>query len=342
MGLVSKSNAKRLQKQVVGELDPRGNALAGSLYKQFNEFHAKDVRYDDYEIESLLMKQRETELVDVFNKTRLNAIHAEIKELKQQEPRDQEAIDKLYEQRKELQKEVYIDIPRDMVVFSPSSASKCVRELFFRGMKERRDAQTMHPYQRRWVRNGSAVHEATQRDLLYMEKVLDKPAFVVERLENGLPAWENNIKDFKVFEHNGQKFVLLGMTDGILQYTPDGTRVGFEFKTKSTTIASVGGYKMKDAQEGHKTQTICYSLLFDVDEFLIMYESLAKDNWGKGEEARSDIRTFYNKVTPQQKKEMLDKFALVAKAVKDEKIPAGEYGKCLFCEYKSICKALDA
>lgn len=295
--IVSKGNAQKLKKQVVVEENPRGEELSSALFNQFNDFHSKDVRVDK-DIERLLIKQKVQEI---------------------------EAPD------------AYSQIPKGYTVFSPSSVSKCPRELFYKAIKETKDDKTMYPFQRRWCRNGSAVHEYTQRDLLYMEKALEKPAFTVARDENGMPVWEANMKGHKLITHNGVTFALFGMMDGILEYQQDGTKVGFEFKTKSTTIAQVGNYKMKDAQEGHKLQTVAYSLLFGVDEFVIMYESVAKDNWTANQNAKSDIRTFYNKVTEADKLMLLDKLAEVEKHIQAGKIPEGDLSKCIFCPYKNTC-----
>lgn len=294
---VNKGNAQRLKKVAVGELDPRGNELTGALYNQFNEFHSKDTRTDK-DIERLLLKQKQLEL-DVLD--------------------------------------AYTLIPKGLTIFSPSSVSKCPRELFYKAVKATKDKTTMFPFQRRWVRNGSAVHEFTQRDLLYMEKALEKPLFTVARTKDGLPKWESNIKTHKVIEHNGEKFAMFGMMDGELVYTPDGSHIGFEFKTKSTTIAQVGTFKMKDAQDGHKLQTVAYSILFDLEEFILMYESVAKDNWSAHANAKTDIRTFYNKVTDEDRTMLLDKLADVQKHIREGRLPEGDLSKCLFCPYKTSC-----
>ena len=294
--IASKGNAQKLKKQVVSTVSPRGAELAGALIAQFNEFHSKDVR-DDKDIEKLLVRQRAEELDSV---------------------------------------DAYSQIPKGLTIFSPSSVSKCPRELFYKALKQTKDSQTMYPYQRRWCRNGSAVHEYTQRDLLYMEK-MKSPSFVVERCENGLPNWEANMKTHKIIEHNGVKFAMFGMMDGVLNYTPDGSRIGFEFKTKSTTIATVGDYKMKDAQDSHKEQTVAYSLLFGMNEFVLMYESVAKDNWSANANARSDIRAFYNEVTEIDKLMLLDKLADVEKHVQSGVLPEGDVTKCIFCPYKKTC-----
>ena len=262
-----------------------------------NDLHSVDF-YSNYEIESLLLKQKEHDLDKMKNFERL---------------------------------------PEGLISFSPSSASACGRGLVFKANKEEKDEVIRYPYQRRWTRNSSAVHEAVQRDLLYCEKVLKNPIFTVERLESGLPAWEQNIKTAKVIEHNGVKFVLNGMCDGILNYTPDGSKVLFEFKTKSTTIGTVGTYKLKGVQEEHRIQAVAYSILFGVDEVVFMYESVAKDGWTKGEEAKIDLRTFYIKITEEDRKELLDRLSEIAKQYYNNEIPAKE-DKCFFCVYKTVCE----
>lgn len=231
-----------------------------------------------------------------------------------------------------------LNFEKGIVTFTPSSASKCERELYYKALNATKDEQLLFPYQKRWVRNGTAVHRAMQKDLLYAEVHLKDPAFTVERLENGRPAWEHNLKDVKQFEAYGQRFQLFGMMDGILKFK-DGSRIGFEFKTKSTTISAVGNYLMKDAQEDHKQQAIAYSLLFGIDEFIFVYESIAKDSWTKGEEAKADLRAFYFRPTEEQKKQLLRKFALVAKHVEKGKLPAHDFpNSCLFCPFKTICE----
>jgi hypothetical protein len=238
----------------------------------------------------------------------------------------------------------YVPFNAEYVRFSPSSASKCERELFLKAMKAEQDTVPMLPYQKRWVRNGSAVHAETQKGLLYGEKHLENPAFTVERMEDGSPAWERNIKDIKTFTHNGVTFQLFGMMDGIIHYHGNGngnpTRMGFEFKTKSTTVAAIGDYKLKAPQEGHVEQAVCYSLLFGVDEFVFVYETLAKDGWMKNLEAKPDTKAFHITINEDQKVAMLDKFARVADQYYKKFIPAPDFNKCIFCPFKSTCNKI--
>lgn len=301
MSLVNRAGAKRLRQQVQAETGTgREQELKQGIVDHFNKLHS---------ITFWPNKEIEKQLID-----------DELKDL------DSSFAD--------------VGLKDGVIMFSPSSASKCERELFLKATKSKKDAVTMQPYQRRWTRNSTAVHRAVQKDLMYAEKVLKDPLFTVERTEEGRPAWEKNIAHVVQFEHNGIPFQLYGMMDGILRYSPDGSRIGFEFKTKSTTIAAVGDYKMKEATPDHVTQCTAYSLLFGVDEFLITYESVAKDSWMKGPDAKPDMRAFYVHVTDEDRQRLLDKFAAVAEQYYDGEVPAPDFSKCIFCPFKTRCKEI--
>jgi hypothetical protein len=219
-------------------------------------------------------------------------------------------------------------------IFSPSGASKCSRELYYKALKTK-TVDDKQPYHRRWTRNSTAVHEVVQKDLLSMSILLKDPAFTV-KMVNDLPAWEQNLKTFVEVNHNGVNFAVLGMMDGVLNYK-DGSEIGFEFKTKTNSIAQIGDYKMKQPAPYHKEQCVAYSILFGMTEFILMYESVVKDGWMKGELAKMDIRTFYFEATEEAKNKLLDKFANVVKAVEAREMPPMEEDKCLFCSYKHLC-----
>lgn len=297
--LFSRANAQRLKKEVTEQVSERGKSLSGKLYNSLNTLHVTDY-YADVEIEKLLLRQKEIEVQNIT--------------------------------KPHLPPEA-----KGMVYFSPSGASKCNRELYFKAKNCTKDEMSFYPYHKRWTRNGTAIHEAVQRDLLYIEKYVPDAPFKVARNDKGMPMWEETIKTYKVIEHDGVQFGLYGMSDGILVHQEDNTQVGFEFKTKSTTIGAVGNYKMKDAQEGHKIQCTAYALLFGVYEHLIVYESLAKDKWTANADAKLDLRVFYHHVKPEDVTALLDKYAYITRCVETETIPPKELDKCLFCPYKGMC-----
>lgn len=299
--LFNRGGAKDLRQSVKNKMG-RGQELASAIVKHFDKVNSINPLWDDKEIETLLLQQKEYEVSKIGEKP---------------------------------------DYPKQFARFSPSSSDSCDRELFFKNLRVGRDESPMTPQQKRWTENSTGVHEARQRNLLYAEKFLDKPDFKVERivdkknpLRNKLPAWEKQLEDWKVIEHKGVTIVVTGMMDGILEYK-DGSRIGFEFKTKSNSVAQIKG--LKDSAPYHKKQCVAYSILFGIDEFVLTYESVAKDKWGTGENARDDMKAFYIKVTERQRQQMLDKWAGVGENVETGELPDGDNKKCMFCPFKTEC-----
>lgn len=209
--------------------------------------------------------------------------------------------------------------PMDLVRFNPSGASATVMDLWLKA-KGYKEYTTRYPYHKRWTRNATAVHEAVQRDLIYAEKYTES-FFRVARTNGGMPAWEHNVLSWKELEHNGQQFLISGMLDGILVHEATGNYVGFEFKTKSNTIAQVGDYLMKGPYDYHVDQAVAYYLLTGVRDYILMYEALAKPRWLDMEEARNDTRAFHVYVTDEMAERLLDKFAHVTKLVVENEVP---------------------
>lgn len=276
MVLVSKKGAQALRDEAVGAgLGGPGEQMAKDLLSHFERFHSLKRVWPDAEVEELLLKQKEKEIQGI------GAIPT---------------------------------YPRDIVKFNPSGASKTVYDLYLtaKGVPEK---AVRYPYHNRWTRNSTAVHEAVQRDLLYAEKKLTDPLFTVDRTAEGLPAWEDNVLKWVELEHQGERFILNGKMDGILVHEPTGTRVGFEFKTKSNTLGQVGHYKLKAPADYHVQQCTAYFLLTGLREYIITYEGLAKPNWTAGAEAKPDLRTFYVYITDEMVNELLDKWAYVSRCV---------------------------
>jgi CRISPR/Cas system-associated exonuclease Cas4 (RecB family) len=298
--LFNKGGASDLRQSVKNKMG-RGEELATAIVRHFDEINSINF-WDDKEIETLLLQQKEYEV---------------------------SMIDKRP------------DYPREFAKFSPSSADSCKRELFFKNIRAERDDEEMTSWQTRWTKNSTGCHEYRQRDLLYAEKYLKKPVFTVEKikdtsnpLRDGLPSWEKQLESWKVIEHKGVTIVLTGMMDGILKYK-DGSKVGFEFKTKSNSVAQIK--QLKDANPKHKKQCIAYSILFGIDEFLLTYESVAKDKWMTGINGRPDMKAFYIKVTEKQRQDLLNHWVDVAEHVENGEMPKGDNTKCIFCPFKTYC-----
>lgn len=235
--------------------------------------------------------------------------------------------------------------------FVPSSADSCPRELFHRLRGDERDELDDQPHQGRWKRMGTAFGEKIQRDLLYIHKhymkmVGEKPPFVplYRELELGgtirkVPFWEEFAKKTLTLEHEGVEINIQGQPDGILKFK-DGTTVGLEIKSKQTSYNRTSKFSMKEPEESHARQVAAYSLLYGVDEFIIMYGNLAKKSWDMDKEDYNkypDLRAFYIKVSEDDKKRLLDYFASILKAVKENNPPKLDPDKWKFNRYKIAC-----
>jgi hypothetical protein len=242
-----------------------------------------------------------------------------------------------------MEKENRFRTPKGLIKFTPSSASKAKRDLFYKALGVPEDEAITSPYNNRWTRNSTAVHEAVQRDLLYAPYILDKPLFTVQMVEKEgfglLPAWEKNIETYKIIEHKGKKFVVSGMMDGLLTYEKTGQTVGFEFKTKTNDAWQV--HNMQKPNPSHVQQCVAYSLIFEtregepLNDYLITYEAVPKDKWLAGASALNDIKAFHIHVTQRQKTNLLNKFAEVVDYVENGELPPIEKSKIMFSAYKS-------
>ena len=260
--------------------------------------------------ENTLGKQMAKELLDQFNQLHAKNIWDD-KELEQLLLKDNEARVKAIGKRPTY--------PKNLVKFNPSGASKTVMDLYLKakGYKEKVER---YPYHKRWTRNSTAVHDAVQRDLLYTEKYTNRH-FRVGRTKEGLPAWEHNMLRWRKIEYAGKEFILHGMLDGILIHEETGTKVGFELKTKSNTIAQVGDYLLKKPFDYHVDQCVAYYLLTGVKDYLLTYEALAKPRWLDMEKARDDIRVFHVEITNEMAEDLLAKWAYVVDKVEKGEMP---------------------
>jgi hypothetical protein len=229
--------------------------------------------------------------------------------------------------------------------FTPSSADGCKRELFHQAKGDKRDDIEKPPHQGRWQRLGTATGDMIQKDLLAIHKHYKnitgmepafKPLYTTLKTPNGdlkVPFWE----DF------GKKAVIIdgvplnGQPDGLLKYK-DGSTVGLEIKSKQTSYSTTGHFSMKGPEPKHVKQVVCYSLMYGVDEFLIVYGNLSKKGWVMDETDLNkypDLRCFYVRVTEDDKQEVLNHFKAVLQAVKEDKPPKLDVTRWTFNNYKT-------
>src|SRR5699024_4927895 len=285
----------------------------------------------------------ETELENAM-KTHMNKINAK-SFFPKYEPEEILLRQKQYELWR-MKKENRFKTPKGLIKFTPSSASKAKRDLYYKALRVPEDESDNAPFNNRWTRNSTAVHETVQRDLLYAPYLMDNPTFTVNMLDKGdfgmLPAWEKALESYKIHEHKGKKFVISGMMDGILTYEKTGQAVGFEFKTKTNDSWQV--HNMKKPSQAHIQQCVAYSLIFETPEgeplndYLITYEAVPKDKWTSGVTALQDVKAFHIHITERQKTNLLNKFAEVVECTETGELPPIEKSKLLFSNYKSRYK----
>lgn len=232
--------------------------------------------------------------------------------------------------------------------FSPSSADSCDRELYMKVKKCKRDKEGVQPHQRRWTAIGTAIGDAIQREILLAERHFKKftgkePVFRMARTDEGYPFFEEFVQTLKVIDHKGQRFSLFGTCDGVMLWkAPNGEniRVGLEIKSKQTSYTSTGHYSMKAPQAKHIKQITTYSLMYNVDYFIILYVNASKKEWVMSDtdfEKYPDIRAFGVYVTEDMRQEVLDKFANVVYHAKIDVPPPLDITRFTFNKYKKAC-----
>jgi hypothetical protein len=235
------------------------------------------------------------------------------------------------------------------VYFSPSSAGSCDRELYVKAKKMPKDDEEVKPWRRRWTAQGTQIGDWLQREILLSERHYEKytgkePAFKMARTDEGAPYFEDFVKTQRFFEHNGQRFSILGTSDGLLEYvdaeTGEVKRIGLEIKSKQTSYSETGFNRMKAPKEDHVKQVTCYSLMYDLDAYLIVYVNTSKKAWFMSDEdfeKSPDFRVFGVDVTDEMKTAILDKFAEVTRCVAENTPPALDMDAFRFNNFKRSC-----
>jgi hypothetical protein len=227
--------------------------------------------------------------------------------------------------------------------FSPSNSKACPRELYMKAKRAKKDAFPKPPFQGRWQEIGTAIGDVIQRTVLAMERNLPDCPFRFERNEDGTPVFEDFAKKNHEINHNGQHFYLYGTCDGIMEYrTEDGEvlRVGLEIKSKQTTPAKTSLYSFKEAEEGHRKQCVAYSIMYNVDYYIILYVNAAKKGWvltDEEYEATPDIRAFGFEITDADRAELLDNFAEITQAINENNPPKMDLSRFTFNSFKTAC-----
>ncbi|MEK5414356.1 hypothetical protein [Paenibacillus sp. FSL L8-0708] len=239
--------------------------------------------------------------------------------------------------------------PRNIPYFSPSAAGSCPRSLYEKALGAKKDVEVKPPHQGRWTRLGTQVGDMIQRDILFAEKHYAKatgqqPRFVFERNSYGEPMFEQFAPGLTQITHNGAVFALYGFCDGLMLYqTDDGDvlRVGLEIKSKQTTSAKTSEYSTRNGpDEKHIKQTVCYSRMYGVDYYVILYVNCAKKAWEMSAEdiaKTPDIKAYGLYITDEMRAEVFDGFADIVHAVNAKIPPPLDIENFTFNNFKRAC-----
>lgn len=229
--------------------------------------------------------------------------------------------------------------------FSPSSAGKSDRELYEKVRKSPKDPHEPSPHRRRWTALGSKIGDLIQREIMLAERhyydFTGKPSpFYFAKNEDGAPLYEHFTKTMHEIEHDGETFAMYGLGDGIIEYlTEDGeiVHIGLEIKSKQQSYATTSLKSMKEPKAEHVMQSVCYSEMYGLDYFLVMYVNASKKAWNMTPEEfekNPDIRVFGVEITEADRTAVKDKFASVTRAARLGEAPPLDLLEWTFFEYK--------
>lgn len=239
------------------------------------------------------------------------------------------------------------------IYFSPSSANACPRALYEKAKKRKKDKRAWPPHQRRWTATGTKIGDMLQEEFLLCERHYEKftgkkPRFTMGLVDNAkgdkVPAFEDFIFKQHFVEHNGETFSILGTSDGILVDNETGKLIGLEIKSKQQTPSKTSIKAMTAPQESHVKQCVCYSIMYDIDQYVIAYYNTAKKAWDMTDAeyaATPDLRLFDVTVGEDEKEDVLDFFADITRRVRENDPPLPDLTKWRFNDFKTaICESL--
>src|SRR5699024_4346469 len=165
----------------------------------------------------------------------------------------------------------------------------------------------------------------------------EDPKYTVGMVD-GKPAFEDFIYADHLVKHDGEEFYLRGTSDGILSITGSDKLVGLEVKSKQQTPSKTSLTAMKEPQEAHVKQITAYSIMYDLEDYVIMYVNTSHKAWEMTEEEfqkTPDIRLFDVKVTEEDKTDLLEYFADSARRVREDDPPLPDLSRWRFNSYKN-------
>jgi hypothetical protein len=222
--------------------------------------------------------------------------------------------------------------------FAPSSAGKDERQLYEKARKSKTDGREPNENQRDWQGLGSQVGAYIQREVMLAERHFERltgkiPRFRFKRTERNEPMFEHFVKKIHEVEHNGEKFGLNGLPDGILEYlTDDGEWIDVGLEVKSFQKGYTDFKKQEKPKLDHELQTHVYNEMYGLEYTIILYHLTYGADW---ERKFSRNKTYGRYVPKEARLPLLDKFARVTKAWRTGIAPAIDLDGWKYNDYKT-------
>ena len=212
--------------------------------------------------------------------------------------------------------------------FKPSSIGGCPRNIYYQligaeTQKEGHSSATNVGI----LESGTDRHERIQKAICDMKKsgidceYIDIETFVKSR---GLDYIEIKGKSGIETRCFWKDIPLSFLTDGIIRYK--GKYYILEIKTMNMNKF----IESRDVRDEHKSQGICYSMAFGIEDVLYLYE--CRDTLAK--------KAFIYHVTDEMRGGLMNKINYIKQCVADGTPPEveGNRNKCRYCNYQHICE----
>ncbi len=211
--------------------------------------------------------------------------------------------------------------------YKPSSMGGCSRSIYYELTGAPTDGVPEDYSFTGICESGTARHETLQNYVMQMKDA----GFEWEWVDPAEYVSEKKIPHMQVVERSGNEvkfyndlYNMRFLCDGIVKL---GDRYFIlEFKTESCYKFD----KHDDAWKAHKMQATCYSLCFDIDDIIFIYEN--RDVCTK--------KAFLVTVTDEMKDEVEEKIAEIDMAIDEGYVPDKEdsASECQYCDYKRQCR----
>lgn len=211
--------------------------------------------------------------------------------------------------------------------YKPSSMGGCSRSIYYELTGAPTDGVPEDYSFTGICESGTARHETLQNYVMQMKDA----SFDWEWVDPAEYVAEKKIPNMEVVERSGNEvkfynslYNMRFLCDGIVKL---GDRYFIlEFKTESCYKFD----KHDDAWKAHKMQATCYSLCFDIDDVIFIYEN--RDVCTK--------KAFLVTVTDEMKDEVEEKIAEIDMAIDEGYVPEKEdsASECQYCDYKRQCR----